>query len=87
MRVSAGTGPAGWAGGLVLGRVRRRALASDTGRGGDVTGPRAHGFSTRDRTAPAELGRVGRGRLRREPVVDLGVVGPRPTAVVPFPGE
>ena len=62
--VIAGGGTAGLSAALVLGRARRRVLVCGEGAPRNAPSAHAHGFFTRDGTAPSELLRIGREQLR-----------------------
>lgn len=59
-----GGGAAGLTAALYLGRFRRQVVVLDTGQQANRVSHAAHGFFTRDGTAPSELIRIGREQLR-----------------------
>jgi thioredoxin reductase len=66
-----GGGAAGLTAALYLGRFRRRVVVVDTGKQANRVSHAAHGFFTRDGTAPSELIRIGREQLRAYETVSL----------------
>jgi thioredoxin reductase len=66
-----GGGPAGLSAALMLGRCRRRVLVCDAGEPRNRQARAAHGFLTRDGSAPGELLRIGREQLARYDTVEL----------------
>jgi len=69
--VIVGGSNAGLSAALQLGRARRRVIVFDTGKPVNVQVHEAHGFFTRDGTAPAELLAIGRAQLRPYSTVEL----------------
>ncbi len=61
--VIVGGGPAGLAGALTLGRVRRDVLLLDSGEPRNAPSPAMHNFLTRDGTPPAEMRALARAEL------------------------
>lgn len=59
-----GGGAAGLTAALYLGRFRRQVVVVDTGKQANRVSHAAHGFFTRDGTAPSELIRIGQEQLR-----------------------
>lgn len=66
-----GGGAAGLTAALYLGRFRRRVVLLDTGQQANRVSHAAHGFFTRDGTAPSELIRIGREQLGQYETVCL----------------
>jgi thioredoxin reductase len=70
----AGGGPAGLAGALVLGRMRRRVVLFDADDPAHGVSEGVHGFFGHDGIAPLELRRLGREQLRRYESVTVRMV-------------
>lgn len=66
-----GGGVAGLQSALILGRARRRVLVLDRGEPRNAPAAHAHGFLTRDGTAPADLLRLAREELEAYPSVQI----------------
>lgn len=69
--VIVGAGPAGLSAALMLGRCRRRVVVIDDDAPRNATSVAAHGFLTRDGTAPSRLRALGRADLKRYPTIKL----------------
>jgi thioredoxin reductase len=69
--VIVGAGPAGLSAALMLGRCRRRVVVIDDGVPRNSTSVAAHGYFTRDGTAPSALLELGRAELAKYPTVHL----------------
>lgn len=67
--VIVGGGPAGLAGALTLGRVRRETLLIDSGEPRNAASPAMHNFLSRDGMPPEELRAVARAQLAEYPSV------------------
>jgi thioredoxin reductase len=66
-----GGGAAGLTAAIYLGRFRRKVIVFDTGKQANRVSHAAHGFFTRDGTAPADLIRIGQEQLRPYETVQI----------------